>query len=76
MILSLNLLNTECDVLKCPTVVVSAVELIQTPRDPVDSKAEPCPVFWHHPLTFWHHIRQRSAAIHRAFVTNFLEVGG
>ena len=46
-------------------------ELIPAPSDPVHSSAEPCPVFLHHPLTFWRHIRQYSAAIHRVFTANF-----
>ena len=40
-------------------VVISALELILTPRDPVDSRAEPSSDFLHYPLTFWHYIRQR-----------------
>ena len=32
--------------------VFSAMESILTPGDPVDSRAEPCLVFWCHPLTF------------------------
>ena len=48
--------------------VVSAVESILTPSNPVYSRAEPCPVFLRHPLTFWRCIRQCSTAIHRVFV--------
>ena len=51
--------------------VVSTMELILTPSDPVYSRAEPCSVFLHHPLTFWHYMRQYSAAIHRVFMPVF-----
>ena len=55
---------------------INAVELILTPNDSVYSRVEPCPVFLHHLLTFRCYIRQCSTAIHRVFMTNFLEVGG
>ena len=55
-------------------VVVSAPEWILTSNNPVHSTAELCPVFWHHPLIFWHCVRQRSAVIHRVFMTNLLEL--
>ena len=51
------------------TLVVSALELILTPRDPVYSRAEPCPVCLRHPLTFRRRVRQCSAAIHHAATT-------
>ena len=47
-------------------VVVSAIELIPTPTDPLYSRVEPCPVFC--AILFWHHIRQCSAAINMIFI--------
>ena len=58
---------------------VSALGLIPTPRDPVYSRAEPCPVFLvflRHPFKFQCYTRQCSTVIHRVFMANFLEVGG
>ena len=55
--------------------VVSALESIPTPNDPVDSRADTSPMFLCHPLTV--RCRQCSAAIHRVFRANcFSEVGG
>ena len=50
--------------------VVSAIELILTPSEPVESRVEPCPVFLSRPLTFRCYIRLCSAAIHRVFMAN------
>ena len=56
----------------CSSVAVaSVVEWILTPSDPVDSRAEPCPVFLCPPFTFWRCTRQCSIAIHRGFMANF-----
>ena len=55
--------------------VVSAVETIPTPSDPVDSGAAPCLVFLHHPLTFRCSISQCSTAVHRVFMASFLASG-
>ena len=61
---------------KLKLVVVSSIELIPAPGDPVDSRAEPCLIFLQHPLPFWLYNRQCSVAIHKVFLANFLEVGG
>ena len=47
--------------------VVNAIKSIPTSSAPVYSRAEPCPVFLRHPLTF----RRCSAAVHRVFMPNF-----
>ena len=57
-------------------VAVGAIERILTPRDPVHSRVELCPVFLCHPLTFQHCIRQGSSAIHGVFMASLSEVGG
>ena len=51
--------------------IVSVVASIPTPSAPADSRAEPCPVFLLHPLTFCHYIRQGSAAVHSVFMAMF-----
>ena len=51
--------------------VVSAIKSIPTPSDPVNSRAEPWPVFLLPPLTSRLCIRQCSAAVHRVFMANF-----
>ena len=56
-------------------VVVNAVESILTSSHPVHSRAEPCLVFLHHPLSFRHYIRQCSTAIHWVFTANFFRSG-
>ena len=62
--------------LNSPAHVVSAVEWVPTPSDPVYSRSEPCLVFLHHPLTFQRSIRQRSAAILRVFMASFFRSVG
>ena len=63
------------DVFQISFVVVSAIDSILTPSSPVYSRAEPCQVFLHHSLTFWHSIRQYSAVIHRVFMATIFTSG-
>ena len=65
-----KLLETEKD-----TVVVSAVESVLAPSNPVYSRAKPCTVLLHHPLICRHYIRQSCAAIHRVFMASFFRSG-
>ena len=48
-----HVLAPQVDLELCSCFVASAVECIPTPSNPVDSTAEPCPVFLCHPLTFY-----------------------
>ena len=69
--------STDIDIFqRISLVFVNAIESILTPHDLVDSKAQPCMVFLHHPLTFQRYIRQHSPALHRVFMTSFSETGG
>ena len=74
-VISTGYLNESCS-FPLSKLDVSAIKLILTPSDPVYSRVEPCPVFWHHPPTFRCYIRQCSAAIQMVFIPNLLEVGG
>ena len=53
-------------------VVISAIELILTPSDPVYSGVEPCLVFLCHPLIFQLYIRRCLIAIHWVFMATCL----
>ena len=56
-------------------LVFSTLESILTPSDPVDSRAEPCPVFLRRPLTFWCYTKQCSAVTHTVFMANLFKSG-
>ena len=55
--------------------IVSAIQWIPPPSDPVHSRAEPCPVYLRRPLTFWRYVRQCSAAIPRVFMASLFGSG-
>ena len=55
--------------------VVSAIQWILNPSDPVYSRVETCLVFLGHSLTFWHSSRQGSTTIHRIFMASLFRSG-
>ena len=73
---SIFLMNCVFSLLVVFVVVDGAVKWILTHTDSVHSRAEPCLGLLHHPLTFWHYIRQCSAAVHRVSWPLFSEGGG